>query len=88
MLICGKGRNTEQGGHMTCYARHLKEIFDEAGVEFTKGNIKHADKYFKKWLGKSDCPETWRELKIRLGDPSKREEVVKNLKTAFTLKSK
>lgn len=68
---------------MTCYTRHLKHIFDEAGVEFTKENRKQADRHLKKWLGKTDCPETWRELKIRLGDPSKRLEVVKNLKAAF-----
>jgi len=65
---------------MTCYTRHLKEIFDDAGVEFTKENRRQADKLFKKWLGKTDCPETWRELKIRLSDPSKRREVVENLK--------
>ena len=65
---------------MTCYTRHLKDIFDEAGVEFTKENRRQADKLFKKLLGKSDCPETWRELKNRLVDPLKRGEVVENLK--------
>ena len=68
---------------MTCYTRHLKDVFDEAGVEFTKENIKRADKHFKKWLGKGDCPETWKELKKRMSDPADREEVIKSLRSAF-----
>jgi len=69
---------------MTCYTRHLKDIFDEAGVEFTKENRKQADKHFKKWLGKTDCPEAWRELKTRLSDSSKRREIVEKLKNLKT----
>jgi len=64
-------------------SRHLKDIFDKAGVEFTKENMKRADKHFKKWLGKTDCPETWKELKKRISDPADREEVIKSLRTAF-----
>ena len=68
---------------MTCYTRHLKDIFDKAGVEFTKENRKRADKHFKKWLGKTNCPETWKELKKRLSDSADREEVIKSLRSAF-----
>jgi len=68
---------------MTCYTRHLKEIFDEAGVQFTKENKKRADQFFKSWLGKDDCPDVWKELKIRLNDTSKRKDLIKNLQKTF-----
>jgi len=69
---------------MTCYTRHLKEVFEKAGIKFTKENKKQADKYFKQWLGKTTCSETWKELKTRLEDPTNKEEVVKNLRAAFS----
>jgi len=69
---------------MTCYTRHLKEVFEKAGIEFTKENKRQADKYFKQWLGKTTCSETWKELKTRLRDPANKEEIVKNLQAAFS----
>ena len=68
---------------VTCYTRHLKDVFDEAGVDFTEENRRRADRHFKKWLGKTNCPETWKELKKRLSDPADREEVIKSLRVAF-----
>jgi hypothetical protein len=69
---------------MTCYTRHLKEVFDKAGIEFTKENKRQADKHFKQWLGKTNCSETWKELKTLLADSAKKEEVIKNLRAAFS----
>jgi hypothetical protein len=69
---------------MTCYTRHLKEVFDKAGIEFTEENKKQADKHFKQWLGKTNCSETWKELKTLLADSAKKEEVIKNLRAAFS----
>jgi len=62
----------------------LKEVFDKAGFEFTKENKRQADKHFKQWLGKTKCSETWKELKTRLENPAKKEEVIKNLRAAFS----
>ncbi len=69
---------------MSCYIRHLKEIFEKAGIEFTKENKRQADKHFKRWLGKATCSETWKELKPRLENPAKKEEIIKDLQAAFS----
>ncbi len=69
---------------MNCYTRHLKEVFDKAGIEFTKENKRQVDKHFKQWLGKTNCSETWKELKTLLEDSAKKEEVIRNLRAAFS----
>jgi len=69
---------------MTRYTRYLEEVFEKAGVEFTKENKRRADKHFKQWLDKTNCSETWKELKILLEDSAKKEEVIKNLRVAFS----
>ncbi len=45
---------------MSCYFRHLKDIFAEAGIEVTKANRKELDRAFHDIVGVvyKDCPTT------------------------------
>jgi len=57
---------------MTCYFRHLNEIFQKAGIEITKENKQKADKIIHSIVGtkKKGCSETWLELKKQIAvDP-------------------
>jgi molecular chaperone GrpE (heat shock protein) len=53
---------------MTCYFRHLDEIFKKAGIDVTKENKQELDKMIHKIMGTKykDCPATWREVKKRI----------------------
>jgi hypothetical protein len=53
---------------MTCYFRHLKEVFNEAGIEVTRENRKEVDKAIHEIVGVSypNCPAAWRQVKNRL----------------------
>jgi hypothetical protein len=71
---------------MSCYFRHLKDIFDEAGIKVTASNKKEVDRAIHRIVNVSykNCPETWKEIKLGIGDTQKREEFVKKLKNAIT----
>ena len=53
---------------MTCYFRHLQEIFKKAGIEVTKENRQELDKIIHGIVRVKykDCPNTWREVKKRI----------------------
>ena len=53
---------------MTCYFRHLQEIFKKAGIEVTKENRQELDKIIHKIVSTKykDCPATGREVKKRI----------------------
>lgn len=67
---------------MSCYFRHLDELFREAGIELTKENKKAVDAKIHEIVGVAykDCPKTWRLVKERLADSSLRDELVIKLK--------
>ncbi|MGD9402325.1 MAG: hypothetical protein PVF95_08680 [bacterium] len=70
---------------MSCYFRHMKDVFAEAGVEITKENKKDIDRAIHRIAGieYKDCSTTWRTLKDKfLGDDKKRAVFVKKLKKA------
>ena len=54
--------------HMTCYFRHMKDIFAEVGVEPTKENKKEIDRRIHGLLGVEykNCSSTWKLVKERL----------------------
>ena len=58
---------------MSCYFRHLKDVFNAAGVEATKENRKAVDAAVHELLGVpyTDCPTTWRTFKEKVGDDEK-----------------
>ena len=53
---------------MTCYFRHMKDIFAEVGVEPTKENKKEIDRRIHGLLGVEykNCSSTWKLVKERL----------------------
>ncbi len=69
---------------MTCYFRHMKEIFAEIGVEVTPKNKKEIDRRIHNLLGVQykDCSTTWKHVKARLAD--NREAFINELQTQLT----
>jgi hypothetical protein len=55
---------------MTCYFRHLKSIFEKAGITITSENKKHIDKKIHQIVGidYKNCPTTWKEIKKRIAE--------------------
>jgi hypothetical protein len=55
---------------LTCYFRHLKDVFDKAGIEVTKENKRDLDRAIHAHMGVEykDCPSTWRAVKISLAE--------------------
>jgi hypothetical protein len=53
---------------MTCYFRHLQQIFQKAGVKVTKENKREIDKIIHDIVkvNYKNCPETWKEVKKRI----------------------
>lgn len=53
---------------MTCYFRHLQEIFEKAGIEVTEANKKEIDRVIHEIVSVQykDCPSTWKEVKKRV----------------------
>ena len=68
---------------MTCYFRHMKDVFAEIGVEITKEN-KEIDRKIHGILGVQykDCSTTWKHVKARLVD--NREAFIDELRTQLT----
>lgn len=72
---------------MSCYFRHIKDIFAEAGIEITKQNKKDVDRAVHKIAGVKykDCPTAWKKLKHEfLGDERKRKQLIKHLSDLAT----
>jgi predicted Fe-Mo cluster-binding NifX family protein len=53
---------------MTCYFRHLQQIFSKAGIKVTDANKRDVDKAIHKIVGVEykNCSATWREVKKRI----------------------
>lgn len=68
---------------MTCYFRHLNEVFKKAEITVTKENRQEIDKAIHKIVGVKykSCPEAWKEVKKRLAEDE--EAFVSALKKAL-----
>ena len=55
---------------MACYFRHLKTIFEKAGITITKENKQDIDKVIHSIVGVEykNCPATWKEVKKRIAE--------------------
>ncbi len=55
---------------LTCYFRHLGEVFRKAEITVTPENKKQLDKVIHGIVGTEykNCPSTWREVKKRLAE--------------------
>lgn len=53
---------------MTCYFRHLQQVFRKAGINVTEENKRSVDMLIHEIVGVEykDCPATWREVKNRI----------------------
>jgi hypothetical protein len=69
---------------MSCYFRHLQDIFNEAGIKITPTNKKEVDQAIHRIVKVTykNCPETWKEIKLEIADVKKRKEFIQKLKKA------
>jgi hypothetical protein len=53
---------------MTCYFRHLKEVFEKAGIEVTSENKQKIDRIIHDIVGVNykNCPAVWRQIKLQI----------------------
>ena len=68
---------------MTCYFRHLQEIFRKAGIDVTRENRREIDRIIRNIVEVKykNCPSTWREVKKRIADDE--ESFISELKKAM-----
>jgi len=55
---------------LTCYFRHLKDVFEKAGIEVTNENKRDLDRAIHAHMGVEykDCSSTWRAVKASLAE--------------------
>lgn len=55
---------------MTCYFRHLKHVFEKAGIEVSKENKRKVDRVIHDIVGVEykNCPSAWKEIKKRFAE--------------------
>ena len=72
---------------MTCYFRHLNEIFEKAGVTITKENKQDVNRAIHSIVGVEykNCSATWKEVKKRIAEDE--ESFVNTLKSKLTKNS-
>jgi len=53
---------------VTCYFRHLQNIFKKAGVQVTRENKREIDRIIHSIVGVQykNCPAAWKEVKRRI----------------------
>lgn len=53
---------------MTCYFRHLAQVFKKAGIEITPANRSEIDRIIHNLVGVNykNCPVAWRQVKSRV----------------------
>ena len=73
MRVVRKFRTRERsfrlwGYGVTCYFRHLQEVFKKAGIRVTEENKREVDKIIHRIVGVKykDCPAAWEEVKRRI----------------------
>lgn len=67
---------------MTCYFRHLRTVFEEAGIPVTKENRKKIDKAIHDIVGVDykNCSETWKQVKDIMKDDESKEAFILKLR--------
>ncbi len=50
---------------MTCYFRHLKQVFEKAGIEITQANKQEIDRIIHTMVNVKykNCPAVWKQVK-------------------------
>ncbi|MGZ7069087.1 MAG: hypothetical protein ACXVHT_12350 [Methanobacterium sp.] len=69
---------------MSCYIRYMKNFLNGMNIEpQTKEERKHIDLTIREIIGKNSddkCNEVWREVKVWLNEPEKKQELTEKLK--------
>jgi len=83
ILVSKVGNKGEED--MSCYFRHLQPFFDEAGIKVTPANKKQIDQAIHKIVDITykDCPATWKQIKMGIAEPQKRQEFIQKLKSVI-----
>ena len=71
---------------MSCYFRHMKDVFEEIGVDVTPENKKAIDAAIHKIVKVEykQCPDAWKKIKEEIRtDPKKRDRFVAKLRKAI-----
>jgi len=70
---------------MSCYFRHIKDIFSLAGIEISPENKKKADQIIHQILGVEykNCPMTWSKIKELKSSDSSRAEFIEKIKNRW-----
>lgn len=68
---------------MSCYFRHMKDVFEEAGVEITPENKQKVDMKIHQMVDTDykNCSETWKKVKLEINDDKKRADFISKLKS-------
>jgi len=55
---------------VTCYFRHLQQVFEKAGIEVTSEKKRDIDRVIHRIVGieYKNCPDAWREVKKRIAE--------------------
>jgi hypothetical protein len=70
---------------MSCYFRHMKDVFEEIGVETTPENKRTIDAAIHKIVKVEykQCADTWKKIKEEIRtDPKKRDRFVAKVRKA------
>ena len=70
---------------MTCYFRHLHDVFEKFGVKVTKENKRQIDQIIHNMVGVEykNCPVTWKEVKKRIAEDE--EAFISQLRSSLDL---
>lgn len=70
---------------MSCYFRHMQDIFEEAGIEVTKENKKELDRILHQLVDVQykSCSPTWKRVKELKADEGSRRKLVEDLKARW-----
>jgi uncharacterized protein with HEPN domain len=55
---------------VTCYFRHLKQVFEKAGIEVTSTNRAEIDRVIHNLVGVNykNCPTVWKQVKNHISE--------------------
>ena len=68
---------------MSCYFRHMKDIFEDLGIEITPENKKDIDRAVHKTVKTEykNCPDAWKKIKEEIrADGKTKEKFINALK--------
>jgi ribosomal protein L17 len=70
---------------MSCYFRHLGDIFAQAGIQVTKENKKELDQVLHRLVDVEykNCSQAWRAIKGLKADEALRRKLVEDLKARW-----